>query len=54
MSYLIKLFHDSLAANSEVTPGLEAQHSIIYMWKGSASINGKLLETEINITHLSK
>lgn len=46
MSYLMKLFHDSLAANAEVTPGLEAQHSIIYMWKGSASINGKPLETD--------
>lgn len=46
MSYLMKLFHDSLAANAEVTPGLEAQHSILYMWKGSASINGKLLETD--------
>ena len=46
MSYLMKLFHDSLSPNSEVTPGLEAQHSILYIWKGSASINGKLVEAD--------
>jgi hypothetical protein len=39
MSYLLKLFHDNLAANAKVAPGLEAQHSIIYVWKGSASVN---------------
>ncbi len=46
MSYLMKLFHDTLAANSEATPGLEAQHSIIYIWKGSVTINGIPLETD--------
>lgn len=46
MSYLIKLFHDNLAANSEAVPGLEAQHSIVYVWKGSASVGGKLVEAD--------
>jgi hypothetical protein len=36
--YLEKLFHDTLPANSQ--PSVEAQHSFIYVWKGSAAING--------------
>jgi len=35
--YLLKLFHDNLPPNSEVM--LQAQHSMIYVWKGSATIN---------------
>lgn len=41
MSYLLKLFHDELKPHSEVVPGAEAQHSIIYVYKGSAYINGQ-------------
>jgi len=46
MSYLFKLFHDVLAPNAEVTPGLESQHTITYVWKGSAVVNGKPVEAD--------
>ena len=46
MSYLLKLFHDELKPNSEVVPGVEAQRSIIYAYKGSANINDKTLEED--------
>jgi hypothetical protein len=36
--YLLNLFHDNLAPQAEAA--LQAQHSIIYVWKGSAKING--------------
>lgn len=36
--YLLKLFHDDLLPNSSVL--LQAQHSIVYLRKGSATING--------------
>ncbi len=46
MSYLLKLFHDELAANAAVNPGLQAQHTIIYVWKGSATINAELVKAD--------
>jgi hypothetical protein len=46
MSYLLKLFHDDLSPNSEIKPGLEAQHSIIFIWKGPATINGKAVKAD--------
>ena len=46
MSYLLKLFHDELGTNSEVTPGLESQHTIIYVWKGSATMNREIVEAD--------
>jgi hypothetical protein len=46
MSYLLKLFQDELVPNSAVIPGLEAQHSIIYVWKGPATINGKVIKAD--------
>lgn len=39
--YLEKLFQDTLPANSQAS--VEAPHSFIYMWKGSATINGELV-----------
>lgn len=36
--YLEKLFQDTLPANAHAS--VEAQHSFIYLWKGSATING--------------
>jgi hypothetical protein len=39
--HLERLFHDTLPANSQAS--VEAQHSFIYAWKGSASINGELV-----------
>jgi len=41
MSYLLKLFHDVLTSNAEVIPALESQHTIIYVWKGLATVNGE-------------
>ena len=46
MSYLLKLFHDELSPNSIVTPGLESQHTIIYLWKGSTTINSELVKMD--------
>jgi len=42
--YLLKLFHDNLSPNSEAL--LQAQHSIIYVFKGPATINGKVEATD--------
>ena len=46
MAYLLKLFHDELAPNSTVNPELQTQHTIIYVWKGSATINGELVKAD--------
>ena len=46
MFYLLKLYHDEFSADVELKPGLEAQHSIIYVWKGSAVINGENFEAD--------
>ena len=46
MSYLIKLFHDELAPHSVVTPGIESQHAIAYVWKGSVTIEDELVEAD--------
>ncbi len=46
MSYLLKLYHDTLLPNSEVTPPLESQHTIFYVFKGSANISGALVKTD--------
>ena len=35
--YLLKLFHDNLSPKSEAL--LQAQHSIIYVFKGSVTVN---------------
>lgn len=42
--YLQKLFHDTLAANSQAS--VEAQHSFIYVWKGCATINRDIVEED--------
>lgn len=44
--YLMKLFHDKLAAGIRLDPGLESQHTIIYVWKGSAIINARQIEPD--------
>jgi len=49
MSYLLNLFHDKFSQNVEVIPGVESQHSIIYVWKGSATINGKEFNADSTI-----
>ena len=42
--YLEKLFHDTLPENAHAS--VEAQHSFIYVWKGSATINGELVRED--------
>jgi hypothetical protein len=41
--YTLRLYHDTYAPNSMTADDLEAQHSIAYVLKGSATINGKTL-----------
>ena len=42
--YLLKLFHDDLAPGAELDQGVEAQHSIVYIAAGSATVNDETLE----------
>jgi hypothetical protein len=44
--YLLKLFHDDLAPGATADPGVEAQHSIVYVAAGSATVNGETLEDD--------
>jgi hypothetical protein len=44
--YTLRLYHDSFAPGSQTDEDLEAQHSIAYVLKGSASINGQALEAD--------
>jgi hypothetical protein len=46
MTHILKLYHDELAPNAEVKPELEAQHSNIYVYKGSAVITGEVINTD--------
>jgi hypothetical protein len=39
--YTLRLYHDSYAPDSRTAEDLEAQHSIAYVLKGSATINGE-------------
>lgn len=42
--YLERLFQDTLTASSEGM--VQAQHSFIYVWKGSVTVNGETLEED--------
>jgi hypothetical protein len=44
--YTLRLYHDSYAPGSRAAQDLEAQHSIAYVLKGSATINGKPVEQD--------
>jgi hypothetical protein len=44
--YTLRLYHDSYAPDSVTADDLEAQHSIAYVLKGAATVNGKLLEAD--------
>lgn len=46
MAHLLILYRDELAPNAEVKPALEAQHSHIFVWKGSATITGELVKAD--------
>lgn len=44
--YTLRLYHDSYAPDSRTDEDLEAQHSIVYVLKGSAAVNGALLAAD--------
>lgn len=44
--YSLRLYHDRLSANANAIPDLQAQHSILYIYHGSATINGKSVEKD--------
>lgn len=41
MSYLLKLYHDELSPGVVLESGLEAQHTIIYVYRGTALLNSQ-------------
>ena len=47
--FSLKLYHDVLTANTRTFPDLQAQHSIIYIYEGSAVINGKTVKKDNTI-----
>ncbi len=44
--YTLRLYHDSYIPNSCAEEDLEAQHSILYVFKGSALVNGLKVEED--------
>jgi len=44
--YTLRLYHDHYSAGSKSTPGLQAQHSIAYVYQGSVEINGEMVEKD--------
>jgi len=44
--YTLRLYHDRFGPNTKTIPDLEAQHSIVYIYKGSATVNGQLLKED--------
>ena len=44
--YTLRLYHDHLNANAKCMPDLQAQHSIAYVYEGSANINGQAIEKD--------
>jgi hypothetical protein len=44
--YTLRLYHDYFHTNAESIPDLEAQHSIVYIYDGSATVNGQPVEKD--------
>ena len=44
--YTLRLYHDRYNANAKSTPDLQAQHSIAYVYKGSADVDGQAVEKD--------
>lgn len=44
--YTLRLYHDRFGPNAKTIPDLEAQHSIVYIYEGSATVNGLLLKED--------
>ena len=41
--YTLRLYHDRFEPNAKTNPDLEAQHSMVYVYQGTAEVNGQLL-----------
>jgi hypothetical protein len=44
--YTLRLYHDRYCANGKNTQDLQAQHSIVYVFEGSAVVNGQILQKD--------
>jgi hypothetical protein len=44
--YLLNKWADALQAGAEAVPTIPAQHSVIYIARGSASVNGQLIDND--------
>lgn len=44
--YTLRLYHDTYTADARTAEDLEAQHSIAYLLKGSATVNGRVLQAD--------
>jgi len=44
--YTLRLYHDTYTADARTAEDLEAQHSIAYVRKGSATVNGRVLQAD--------
>ena len=44
--YTLRLYHDYFGPNAKTTSDLEAQHSNLYVYEGSAVVNGHLLKRD--------
>ncbi len=47
--YTLRLYHDRFLPNRRAFPDLEAQHSIIYIYEGSATVNGSFLKKDMAV-----
>ena len=49
--YTLRLYHDRFAPKATMIQDLEAQHSIAYVFEGSAKINGKEVQADSVVYH---
>ena len=47
--YTLRLYQDHFGPNAKSIPDLEAQHSIVYIHEGSATVNGQFLKKDTAI-----
>jgi hypothetical protein len=47
--YTLRLYHDRFVPNTKTNPDLEAQHSIVYIYEGSATVNGQHLKKDMAV-----
>jgi hypothetical protein len=44
--YTLRLYQDVFSPQARAVPDLEAQHSIVYVYKGSAVVNGEMVAAD--------